>query len=737
MIKPSHYDDDGYVIQFFRSAMPSNTLATLYGLAADCRRRNVLGDDVEIRLSALDETNKRVKVSKFVRQIRRDGGLGLVALVGVQSNQFPRAMNLARQFRAEDIEVCIGGFHVSGCLSMISGLTPELKEALDQGVSLFAGEAENRLETVLKHAYTGELRPLYNYMADLPSIQDVPIPILDAKTLKRTGGAQSSFDAGRGCPFMCSFCTIINVQGRKSRYRSADDVEHIVRENLKQGTRRFFITDDNFARNQNWEAIFDRIIELRGELNASINLVLQVDTMCHRIPNFIEKAALAGTKRVFIGLESINPESLKTAQKGQNRITEYRQLLLAWRGAGVITTAGYILGFPNDTPDSIVRDVEIIKRELPIDILEFFFLTPLPGSADHKLLHENRVPMDPDLNKYDLNHVTTGHDSMSKEQWEKAYRLAWNTFFSEDHIAALLRRARASDLSLGKILSTITWFYGSAMYEHVHPLESGFIRYKFRKDRRPEFPIEPPWQFYPKYVAELVYKTWNILALYLKYAPLRRELDLDGDAVDYIDTSLEPVSVESDDDLEIFKVNQAAQSALARAKRRAKSPQCRPNTAIEFDFEDNVLDPNMIGAENHGSKSDNTGDDSTSSSAVLFEEGTTMVTHAVLRHSAQSWPVSSIVKVTDFKKPLGMVSTLANGTGVLFALFAFFQFTLIWVAAGVAIGALCGFKIYDALKLHFIVCVKFVSGEEEKIYTTDRGIAIRLRKAIRAAMGSS
>jgi len=93
--------------------MPSNTLATLYGLATDCGERNVLGPDVEIRLSELDETNKRVRVGKYVRRIRRDGDSGLVALVGVQSNQFPRAMELARQFRTHGLQVCLGGFHVS------------------------------------------------------------------------------------------------------------------------------------------------------------------------------------------------------------------------------------------------------------------------------------------------------------------------------------------------------------------------------------------------------------------------------------------------------------------------------------------------------------------------------------------------------------------------------------------------------------------------------------------------
>ncbi len=55
-----------------------------------------------------------------------------------------------------------------------------------------------------------------------------------------------------------------------------------------------------------------------------------------------------------------------------------------------MTYAGYILGFPTDTPETIARDIEIIKKELPIDILEFFYLTPLPGSEDHKNLYHAR-----------------------------------------------------------------------------------------------------------------------------------------------------------------------------------------------------------------------------------------------------------------------------------------------------------------------------------------------------------
>ncbi|RUV78483.1 radical SAM protein, partial [Mesorhizobium sp. M1A.F.Ca.IN.020.32.1.1] len=132
------------------------------------------------------------------------------------------------------------------------------------------------------------------------------------------------------------------VQGRRSRFRSADDIEKLVRMNWAQGVHRFFITDDNFARNRNWEAIFDRLIELREKGAIPLGLMIQVDTLCHKIPNFIEKAKRAGVTRVFIGLENVNPENLTAARKSQNKITEYRKMLLAWKAQGIMTLAGYI-----------------------------------------------------------------------------------------------------------------------------------------------------------------------------------------------------------------------------------------------------------------------------------------------------------------------------------------------------------------------------------------------------------
>jgi Radical SAM superfamily len=428
LIKPSHYDDDGYPIQWIKAAIPSNTLASLHALAEDARRREALGPGVEFRFHTYDETNQRVRPPRIIRAIRRTGGPALVAMVGVQSNQFPRAVDLSRPFLAAGLPVCIGGFHVSGSIAMLPEMLPEMREAQALGISFFAGEAElGRLDRVMRDACAGTLQPVYNFMDDLPPLEGEPAPILPIRHIRRISGALSSFDLGRGCPYQCSFCTIINVQGRKSRFRTPDDLEKTIRENYAQGIRRFFITDDNFARNRHWEPLFDRMIQLRVGEGMKLGFTIQVDTLCHRIPNFIEKAAQAGVRRVFIGLENINPSNLLASKKKQNKITEYRAMLQKWRDHGAITCAGYIIGFPDDTRESIVRDVEIIKRELPLDILEFFILTPLPGSEDHKVLWSKGIWMDPDLNKYDLYHRVTHHGRMTDGEWDDAYRAAWDS----------------------------------------------------------------------------------------------------------------------------------------------------------------------------------------------------------------------------------------------------------------------------------------------------------------------
>ena len=539
LIKPSHYDDDGYVIQWFRSAVPSNSLAVMHGLTLDCRARQVLGPDVEIHIQSMDEDNTRIRPERLARTLA--GRRSLVVLVGVQSNQFPRALDIARPLRAAGVPVCLGGFHVSGCLSMLGGVTPEMQQAMDMGISLFAGEAEeNRLDLVLQDAWRNELKPLYNYLNDLPSLEGAPTPLLPAATIRGTIGKYTSFDAGRGCPFQCSFCTIINVQGRKSRRRTVAEVEQVVRQNLQQGVARFFITDDNFSRNTDWEKIFDRLIEMREVEGLNIKFMIQVDTMCHRLPHFIEKAGRAGVRRVFIGLESINPASLVSAHKKQNKIAEYRRMLLAWKKAGAIVFAGYIIGFPGETPETVLHDIQVLQRELAIDLLEPHCLTALPGSADHQQLHRAGAYLDPDLNKYDLEHVTTQHPTMSADEWQKLYRDTWKAFFTPEHMETVIRRAVATGVSAANMTVLLLWFHFCIVYEKIDPLQGGFLRRKVRRDRRPTLPREAALPFYARFLWDFLYKHAKMARLALRFHRFKQKLERDPAAKLYTDIALTP-----------------------------------------------------------------------------------------------------------------------------------------------------------------------------------------------------
>jgi len=272
----------------------------------------------------------------------------------------------------------------------------------------------------------------------------------------------------------------------------------------------------------------------------------------------------------------INPANLAGAKKKQNKITEYRQMLLAWKTARVITYAGYIIGFPNDTVDSILHDIDVIKRELPVDLLEFFLLTPLPGSEDHLKLFRHGVPMDGDLNKYDLNHITTAHPRMSSDEWKSAYRLAWQRYYTMEHIDTVLRRVASSGANASNALFLITWFKGAIELEDIHPLESGFFRMKFRTDRRPGFPIEPMWTFYPLYWLETAVKLGHWASLYLRlrllYLRIRRGMPRKEAGVlrklAYTDLAMTPVTKHDTETHELFGT--ASARAYLEQERRLR-----------------------------------------------------------------------------------------------------------------------------------------------------------------------
>jgi hypothetical protein len=228
-------------------------------------------------------------------------------------------------------------------------------------------------------------------------------------------------------------------------------------------------------------------------------------------------------------------------------------MLQAWKRANVMTWAGYILGFPSDTPESITRDIALIQQELPIDILEFFFLTPLPGSEDHKTLLTRGVPMDPDLNKYDLEHYTTAHARMSQAEWEGIYRDCWQLYYTDAHVETILRRAVATGLKARRVADALVAFGGALGIEGVHPLQLGLARRKIRTQRRPELPRENPLLFYPRWWFEAAIVGLRWIELFLRYRRILARVMRSRDAKAYTDAALQPTAAgEADRVVETF-----------------------------------------------------------------------------------------------------------------------------------------------------------------------------------------
>jgi len=242
---------------------------------------------------------------------------------------------------------------------------------------------------------------------------------------------------------------------------------------------------------------------------------------------------------------------------------------LAWKAQGIITLAGYILGFPADTPETIRRDIAIIQEELPLDIVEFFCLTPLPGSEDHQTLWRGGVAMDPDLNKYDVEHVCTAHSRMSAEQWQAIYREAWSIYYTPKHMKVLLRRAVATGVPVNSLIKILVSFATTVRLENVHPLQGGILRLKHPSERRPGLPREQALGFWLRFAWETLSKHAVIAAMIVRLFALKIAIARDPAARLYKDTAIMPVGDDDNVTLDLLTKTTGARRAVAHAKKVA------------------------------------------------------------------------------------------------------------------------------------------------------------------------
>ncbi|MDR3232491.1 MAG: radical SAM protein [Planctomycetaceae bacterium] len=531
-VVPSRYDDDGYPVRWIKGVVPSNSLSVLKSLTqkiADNRTQRTGNEAAAlpsggnssprslppITMVSYDDNVEKIPFAKIARQNRQGETKVIVGIVGVQSNQFPRAADIAMTFRKLGIDVLIGGFHVTGVLALFDKPSPELQDLIDNGVTLAAGESETPgvLEQVFGDALDDNLQPVYRF-PKAPDLTNAPVPHADPRYIDHFGAHWATIDSSRGCPFGCTFCTVINIQGRKMRCRSSSAVLEAVRNNYRNGVDNFFFTDDNFARSAHWEAIFDGLAEMRSE-GKNVNFMMQIDTQAAKIPNFVDKAKQAGCRTVFIGMESVNPDNIAAAGKTQNHVEQYREMVVRWQSTGMIVHVGYIIGFPNDTLESVQRDVVFLRDNVGVDLVSFFMMTPLPGSVNHKEMLEHNEYIDPDLNKYDSFHETFRHPKMKPGEWKAATQLAYSEFYTKEHCAAILRRMPEEHYWF--MFWNLIWYRYSGVLSGTHPMMTGFFRRKVRLDRRKGFPRENLFQFAWRWLKDFVLDSQSYIRLFFEF----------------------------------------------------------------------------------------------------------------------------------------------------------------------------------------------------------------------------
>jgi hypothetical protein len=426
--------------------------------------------------------------------------------------QFPRACDIIAKWQECGATCVIGGPHISGLMtSMFDGIVepahgpipcphiipPDFQKLMDEGVVVFRGEAEPQSSAqhvwaeCLADIIRGTQNPMYN--GGHVALTDQPLPDYQKDYLRYFAGSLDTLDLGRGCPFLCTFCAAVRIEGHKMRGRDPLAIKEYVKEVCEKHGRIFlFIVDDNFSRHPRWKEILDGLIELRQQ-GYNIKFMIQADTNCNKIKDFIPKLAAAGCGQVFIGIESVNPLNLQEAGKKQNRVADYKNLCDEFHKNEIVAHAAYIIGFNHDTLASVASDVETLIA-LGFDQASFFILTPACGSEDHIRDFMARRPMDPDLNRYDTLHPVVDHPLMTKEEWLEAYQNAWRQFYRPSNMVAILKRF-ADKKTRWFHKANFLWYWWSIHAEKSHPMVAGWYRHRWLCDRRLGLPKLPLWKY--------------------------------------------------------------------------------------------------------------------------------------------------------------------------------------------------------------------------------------------------
>lgn len=386
---------------------------TLRPMDSEFKRRMSPSLSLMVLAALTSEEDTVVIEDENVRKISRNG---LPDLVGITVNVDTsiRAYAIAFDYRRQGVPVILGGIHPSA--------NPQ--EALQHGDAVCIGGAETVWPKILDDIRHGCLRK--RYMDSEPAdLALTPLPkrdLINASDYLYT----NILSASRGCPFRCNFC-YNSADYMRSGHRTRP-IDHVLREIKELGTQQVMFIDDNFIGNPDWTL---ELLRAMTPLKLTWHAAVSTNLICR--PDLLDAMQESGCRSLFIGFESINPSSLRSVNKIQNRLTQYDPLIRMLHEREIMVNASMVFGLDSDGPQVFADTLEWLVRN-KVETVTAHILTPYPGTPlFERFLAEGRL-LDMDWSHYNTSHVVYQPRHMSPQELRDGYLWFYKNFYSFSNI---------------------------------------------------------------------------------------------------------------------------------------------------------------------------------------------------------------------------------------------------------------------------------------------------------------
>ncbi len=352
-----------------------------------------------------------------------DAGLVGISTTTATSSE---AYRIAGYLRSRGLTVMIGGIHAH--------FMPD--EALGHADYVVRGEADLTIVPLLRALEEGRLpwnvpgvsfwngqEAVHNPCStETVEMDQLPIPdlsLFEGQKPFRTIPVMTS----RGCPFNCTFCCVTLMFGRRYRFRST---ENVLKELAAYRGRSVFFCDDNFTANlARSKELFQGMIDHKTGLKG---WGAQVRVEASRDPEILELMRRSGGNMVYVGLESINPETLAAFNKQQS-VEDVSECVRRFHEYGIRVHGMFVFGGEGDTVQTI-RDTVDFALDSRIDSVQFLTLTPLPGTPLFQQLEDEGRLLTRQWDLYDGHHAVFQPAQMSPEQLQSETIAAFKRFYA-------------------------------------------------------------------------------------------------------------------------------------------------------------------------------------------------------------------------------------------------------------------------------------------------------------------